>query len=92
MSTVDRRKLGAFREPILQLLNRDPSKRPSMPDFYNQCNSVFSSSTTYEDITKNYLHSGWATESPTAGQFFEARTNITETMMRNDRSSTLFRG
>ena len=47
MSTEDRRKLGAFRGPILQLLNRDPSQRPTMPEFYHACNSIFSTSTTY---------------------------------------------
>ena len=60
MSSADRRKLGAFREPIMQLLDRDPSKRPSMPVFYEQCISVFTSSTTYEDVTKEYMENEWA--------------------------------
>ena len=47
MSTEDRRKLGAFRGPIMQLLNRYPSQRPTMPEFYHACNSIFSTSTTY---------------------------------------------
>ena len=68
MSSVDRRKLGAFRGPILQLLDRDPAKRPSMSEFYNQCNSVFTSSTTYEDVTKNYLDNEWASLHDANGQ------------------------
>jgi hypothetical protein len=47
MTAEDRHKLGAFRKPILALLNRDPAKRPTMPDFYNNCNAIFSTSTTY---------------------------------------------
>lgn len=53
MSTADRHKLGAFRGPIMELLNRDPAKRPSMPQFYHNCNSIFTTSTTYTPGTKN---------------------------------------
>jgi hypothetical protein len=31
----------------MQLLSRDPSQRPTMPEFYSSCNSIFSTSTTY---------------------------------------------
>lgn len=72
----------------MQLLNRDPSQRPSMPEFYNQCNSVFTSSTTYEDVTKNYMNNEWATVSPGDDNLSEVPTNITETMMRNDETAT----
>ena len=47
MSAEDRRKLGAFRGPIMQLLKREPSQRPTMPEFYHACSSIFSTSTTY---------------------------------------------
>lgn len=47
MSPEDRKKLGAFRNPILQLLERNPAKRPTMTQFYQNCNDIFSSSVTY---------------------------------------------
>lgn len=47
MSPDDRKKLGAFRSPILQLLERNPAQRPTMEQFYHNCNSIFSSSVTY---------------------------------------------
>lgn len=34
------RLLGAFREPVLQLLRRDPSERISMWRFHALCNRV----------------------------------------------------
>ena len=40
-----RRRLGLFREPILSLLHRDPSRRASLADFYKTTNSVFSPTT-----------------------------------------------
>lgn len=33
----DREKLGEFRAPVLELLRRDPSRRPSMASFYHTC-------------------------------------------------------
>lgn len=47
MNAATRKTLGAFKSPILQLLNRDPSKRPTMSEFYNNCNAIFSTSTTF---------------------------------------------
>ena len=47
MAEGDRRKLGAFKGPILELLRRDPAQRPTMPQFYAACNAIFASSTTY---------------------------------------------
>jgi hypothetical protein len=47
MQPEDRKKLGAFRSPILQLLDRNPIKRPTMTQFYENCNSIFSTSVTY---------------------------------------------
>jgi hypothetical protein len=40
--------LGVFKGAILQLLNVDPSLRPSMERFYNAANRVFSSRTTVQ--------------------------------------------
>eukprot|EP00892_Ulva_mutabilis_P004414 jgi/Ulvmu1/2344/UM013_0192.1 len=33
----DRERLGVFRAPVLELLRRDPSRRPSMASFYHTC-------------------------------------------------------
>lgn len=44
---ADRKKLGAFRGPVLELLRRDPAQRPTMPQFYARCNAIFASSTTF---------------------------------------------
>lgn len=35
----------------MQLLNRDPVQRPSMPEFYRACTSIFSTSSTYTGTT-----------------------------------------
>lgn len=38
--------LGVFKGAVLQLLNRDPTLRPSMQRFYDAANRIFSSRTT----------------------------------------------
>lgn len=38
--------LGVFREPVLELLNRDPSLRPSMDSFCGWCNRLLCSVST----------------------------------------------
>lgn len=45
-----KQKLGAFREPVLQLLQRDPSQRMPMHDFHAACIRVFAQQTT-TDVT-----------------------------------------
>lgn len=40
-----RRRLGHFRGPILSLLERDPTQRPSMVAFKRTCHSVLLSTT-----------------------------------------------
>lgn len=40
--------LGVFKGAILQMLNLDPSLRPSMERFYNATNRVFSSRATIQ--------------------------------------------
>eukprot|EP00892_Ulva_mutabilis_P004417 jgi/Ulvmu1/2347/UM013_0195.1 len=47
LSDVDRKKLGAFKGPVMELLRRDRSQRPSMMQFYANCNAIFSTSTTH---------------------------------------------
>ena len=42
----DRKRLGEFRKPVLQLLNRNPDQRPTMSQFYDNCNAIFFSNTT----------------------------------------------
>lgn len=37
----DRRALGAFRPPILQLLQRDPSRRPGLDSFLRHAAAIF---------------------------------------------------
>lgn len=37
----DRRRMGPFREPVLQLLQRDAARRASMLDFYRSCTAAF---------------------------------------------------
>lgn len=39
-------KIGIFREPLLQLLQREPARRATMQDFCNACNSLVASNTT----------------------------------------------
>lgn len=38
--------LGVFREPVLALLNRDPTYRPSMDSFCGMCNRLLCSVST----------------------------------------------
>jgi hypothetical protein len=45
----DRRKLGAFRGPIMALLSRNPAERPSMAEFVDTCTSVFATTNTQEN-------------------------------------------
>lgn len=37
LQAADRARLGAFRGPVLELLRRDPSRRPTMAAFYHNC-------------------------------------------------------
>lgn len=37
----DRRLLGAFRPPLLQLLQREPSRRASLDSFHRHCMAIF---------------------------------------------------
>lgn len=41
-----KQKLGMFRELVLQVLNRDPAKRPSMRRFCDACHHLMSSTVT----------------------------------------------
>ena len=41
-----KRKLGMFRNLVLDLLNRDPAKRPSMQRFCAACHHLMSSTVT----------------------------------------------
>lgn len=46
LQSVDRKRLGEFRKPVLELLNRNPDQRPTMSQFYDNCNAIFFSNTT----------------------------------------------
>ena len=48
LSTEMQRKLGAFKGPVLQLLQREPSRRVSMRRFHVACTKLFASRTTVE--------------------------------------------
>ena len=43
-----RRKLGIFRAPLMSLLAREPSQRPSMAEFCTSCDRVLAGSTTVQ--------------------------------------------
>eukprot|EP00892_Ulva_mutabilis_P011411 jgi/Ulvmu1/8642/UM046_0047.1 len=46
LSAAQRSRLGVFRRPVLQLLERDPVRRPSLQQFCDMCTSIFSATTT----------------------------------------------
>ena len=46
MSSEVKGKLGVFKGPVLQLLQREPSRRVSMRRFHAACTNVFSEHTT----------------------------------------------
>ena len=48
LSPAVQRKLGAFKGPVLQLLQREPSRRVSMRRFHVACTKLFASRTTVE--------------------------------------------
>lgn len=41
-----RRKLGIFRQPILSLLNREPTERATLAAFCRSCQQIFSATST----------------------------------------------
>jgi hypothetical protein len=43
-----KRCLGIFKTPIISLLSRDPSARPSMSEFCDSCNRVLAGSTSVQ--------------------------------------------
>ena len=43
-----KKKLGMFRKIVLDLLNRDPAKRPSMKRFCATCHHIMSSTVTVQ--------------------------------------------
>ena len=48
MTSTNRKRLGAFRNPIVALLSRDPSQRPSLAHFCATCHRVLAGSTSVE--------------------------------------------
>lgn len=50
-SSMVRKKLGIFRQPILSLLQRAPADRSSLAVFCNACQQVFSSTSTVCNYT-----------------------------------------
>ena len=48
MTVSNKRKLGVFRNSIVALLSRDPSRRPSMATFCDACNRVLAGSITVQ--------------------------------------------
>ena len=87
-NAADRRNLGAFRGPIMRLLSRDPSDRPSMLEFYQACTSVFTSSTTYEHVKRSVetlsdtdgRGAGTAAQAEVDDVLGASRQTVTETM------------
>lgn len=51
-----RRKLGVFKDALMQLVDRDPAKRPSMADFCHTCNQVLGGTSMTMDLceTESY--------------------------------------
>ena len=45
-NTDARRKLGLFRQPILSLLEREPTQRATLAAFCNTCQQTFASTST----------------------------------------------
>ena len=48
-----RKKLGIFKNILLELLHRNPDKRPSMAEFCASCNRILSSTSNVE--TSSFL-------------------------------------
>jgi hypothetical protein len=48
ITTVIKRCLGIFKTPIISLLSRNPSERPSMSQFCDSCNRVLAGSTSVQ--------------------------------------------
>lgn len=46
LTGAQRTRLGVFRRPVLQLLERDPARRPTLQQFCDMCTSIFSATTT----------------------------------------------
>ena len=46
LSAAVQRKLGAFKGPVLQLLERDPARRASMSAFHGACTKLFAARTS----------------------------------------------
>lgn len=46
LSAAQRSRLGVFRRPVMQLLERDPGRRPSLSQFCDMASSIFSATTT----------------------------------------------
>ena len=44
-----RRRLGVFLEPVLQLLQREPSQRMAMCRFHSTCSKLFARHTATDD-------------------------------------------
>ena len=46
LSKQQRQQLGLFKDPIMQLLQRDPGERSDMLTFRNACNKLFAAATS----------------------------------------------
>ena len=49
ISKQQQQQLGLFKNPIMQLLHRDPAKRSDMMMFHNACNKLFAAATSAPD-------------------------------------------
>jgi hypothetical protein len=54
LSPETRKKLGIFKNILLELLDRNPLKRPSMAEFCAACNRILSSTANFE--SPSFLH------------------------------------
>jgi hypothetical protein len=48
LTPATRQQLGIFKDTLLNLLHRDPARRPSMKEFCRSCNRVLSGSTSVQ--------------------------------------------
>ena len=59
LSAADQKKLGRFRKPIMQLLQRDPSKRANAVQFCKQMFEIFSSTPGGTAVQKDTVATRW---------------------------------
>lgn len=59
LSSEDNKKLGRFRKPLMQLLQREPSQRATAMQFCKQMFEIFSSTPGASTVLKDTMHARW---------------------------------